>query len=169
MKRFIGNLRLHRKGEELISDELTAEELRNAEVTWIKDAQQDMKSKENFDNTRESLNVIQQNEILICKGRLKNSELNEDTKYPIILTKNTRFTDLVILEYHSRVHHLKVRSILGEMRSRFWLTQGRQYVKSLLKVALYAVNLKGSHMKPLPRYLFQNSELEKPHPLVRWG
>ena len=72
VKRFIGNLRIHRKGEELISDELTAEELRNAEIDWIKDAQQDMKSRENFDKTREIRDVIEQNEILICKGRLEN-------------------------------------------------------------------------------------------------
>ena len=119
LKRFIGNIRLHRKGEELISDELTAEELRNAEITWIKDAQQDMKSRENFDKTRESLNVIQQKRILICKGRLEYSELNEDTKHPIILSTNNRFTDLVISDCHSRVYHLKVRSTLGELKSRF--------------------------------------------------
>ena len=119
VKQFIGNLRLHRKGEELISGELNADELRNVEITWIKDAQQDMKSRENFDKTRESLNVIQQNEILIRKGRLENSEVNEDTKYPIILPKNNRFTDLVILDCHSRVHHLKVRSTLGELSQNF--------------------------------------------------
>ena len=36
----------------MISDELTAEEVKNAEITWIKDAQQDMKVKENFEKKK---------------------------------------------------------------------------------------------------------------------
>ena len=78
VQRFLGNLRLKRERRELCLGELTAEELKNAESIWIKDAQQDLKSNESFKKTRESLNVIEQNEILVCKGRLENSELNEE-------------------------------------------------------------------------------------------
>ena len=157
VQRFIGNLRLRRERRELCLGELTAEELRSAESSWIKDAQQDLKMKENFNKTRESLNVIEQNDILVCKGRLENSELNEECKFPIILPKDHRFTNLVILDCHSRVHHCKVRSTLAELRSRFWVTQGRQYVKKIIRKCFICKKLEGKPYEspaiaPLPEF-----------------
>ena len=117
-KRFINNLRLSREKGELILGDLTTEELRCAEVTWIKDAQDELMSRENFGKIRESLNVIKKDEILVCKGRLENSDLNEEAKFPIILPKNNKFTELVVLDCHSRVHHFKGQKHFGRIESK---------------------------------------------------
>ena len=156
-KRFINNLRLSKEKGELILGDLTTEELRSAEVTWIKDAQDELMSRENFGKIRESLNVVKKDEILVCKGRLENSDLNEEAKFPIILPKNNKFTELVILDCHSRVHHLKVRSTLAELRAKFWVTQGRQYVKKIIKSCFICKKLEGKSYEspaiaPLPEF-----------------
>ena len=51
----------------------------------------------------------------------------------MILSNKDRFTELVIRDCHERVHHSGVRSTLVELRSRFWVIKGRQYVKKVLK------------------------------------
>ena len=97
--------------------ELTAEEIGKAENIRTKDTQQDLTSVENFGKTRERLNVTKQNEpLLVCKGRLEKSNLNGETRFPTSLPKNDKFTELVILDRHCRVHHVKVRGTLGELR-----------------------------------------------------
>ena len=75
------------------------------------------------------LGVVGEDGLLICKGRLGNSDLDYGSKYPILLPKYDAFTDLVIQDCHARVHHNKLRSTLAVFRGKFWVPQGRQQVK----------------------------------------
>ena len=67
-----------------------------------------------------------------CEGRLVNSDLESETRRPVILPRQHRFTRLVIEECHQRVHHSGVRATLAELRSRYWVPRGRQVVKRIL-------------------------------------
>ena len=68
-----------------------------------------------------------------CSGRLQNSDLEQETQYPVIIPRDHHFTRLVIEECHRKVKHSGVRSTLGELRSRFWVPKGRQAVKKILR------------------------------------
>ena len=57
--------------------------------------------------------------ILICKGRLEHSELGIEIKYLIILPRNNKITEVIVLECHERVHQCKVKGALAEIRSHF--------------------------------------------------
>lgn len=61
-----------------------------------------------------------------------NAQLPECTKHPILLDKKHHFTLLVVRDCHSRVMHNGVKETFTELRSRYWIVQGRQFVRRLL-------------------------------------
>ncbi len=132
-------------------------EVERAEVDWIKDTQWSLKSNPDYSKFAKQLGIQSKDEILICHGRLENAEIELGAKYPIILQKFHRFTDLVILDCHEKVHHLRVNATLAELRSRYWVTQGRQYVKRLLNTCFICRKLEGKsynapNVAPLPDF-----------------
>ena len=56
-----------------------------------------------------------------------------ESKFPVILPKNHRFTELVVLHIHALMGHEGLCITLTELRSRFWITKGRQFIKKLIK------------------------------------
>ena len=67
-----------------------------------------------------------------CQGRLDNADLPEDTKHPAILYRKHHFTVLVIRDCHTRVLHNGVKETLAQLRSRYWVIRGRQFVRKVL-------------------------------------
>jgi len=135
--RFIFNLKQRREGKERNTERLQVEEVIEAEKLWIQDAQITLRGEVGYEKIRDSLGIIEKKGILVCQGRLQHSDLHEDSKYPIILPKEHKLAQLVVLECHKRVHHMKVRATLAELRSRFWITRGRQFVKKIIKPCYY--------------------------------
>ena len=83
--------------------------------------------------------------------------MSEESKYPIILPQDNKFTDLVVLDCHEKVHHFKVKGTLSEFRSRFWVTRGRQYVKKVINNCFVCRKLEGKPynsppIAPLPDF-----------------
>ena len=69
--------------------------------------------------------MVRENEILICKGKLGNADLDFRSKFPILLPNNDKFTELVRADCYIRVHHCKERATLAELRSKFWVAKER--------------------------------------------
>ena len=135
--RFIINVKQKREGKEMKKERLQVEDIIEAEKLWIKDAQMTLREETGYEKMRDNLGIIERNGILVCHGRLQHANLQEDSKYPIILPKEHKFAQLIVLECHKRVHHMKVRATLAELRSRFWITRGRQFVKKIIKPCYY--------------------------------
>ena len=91
--------------KEINIDKLTVEEIEDAENKWIKSIQNSLLSNSDYKKYKEQLGIVEENEFLVCKGRLQYSELELSTKEPIILPKFDRFTELVIMDCHEKVHH----------------------------------------------------------------
>ena len=132
-------------------------EIESAELMWIKEAQTTLKCNQDYPKCKEQLGIIEKEGILVCHGRLGNSELALSAKYPIILPRDHRFTELVIWDVHEKVHHSKVRSTLEELRSRFWVTKGRQFVKKVISNCFICRKLEGKPyssppVAPLPDF-----------------
>ena len=72
------------------------------------------------------------NGVLRLKGRLENMEEKFEKRFPIFLDQNSYFTKLIILECHKKVKHSRVKDTLNELRSSYWITQGRQTVKRII-------------------------------------
>ena len=75
-----------------------------------------------------SLKLYEENGLLKSRGRLGEAAINDESKYPILLRRGSWFTVLVIREAHEQVDHEGTNSTLNELRSRFYVCQGRKMV-----------------------------------------
>ncbi|XP_043068221.1 uncharacterized protein [Drosophila bipectinata] len=72
--------------------------------------------------------------ILRLKGRLKNAQqLSQAQKNPIIIPKVHHFTDLVIKNAHLNTLHGGTELTLATIRHTFWIVNGKQAVKRILR------------------------------------
>ena len=149
VKRFISNLNAKRGGLDINQDNLNVENVKDAETEWVKDAQKQLKAEDKFKKSQESLGICGKNWNLVCTGRLEHSDLEVEAKFPTVLLKDNKFTERVIKECHTRVHHGGVRATLTELRSRF------------SNLALLAENMKDNLLVPHQEQLYQNFVLLK--------
>ena len=131
--RFVHNVRRRTTRSESRSGELTAEEISEAEQRWIKELQRSITRKEKFKQIKSLLDLFEDTSgILRCCGRLENSRLPYESKYPILLPDDHHYTRLVIRRCHEEVMHNGVQATLAQLRSNFWVIKGSQVVKKTL-------------------------------------
>ena len=120
------------------------EEMNRAEALWIKNCQNYVREDKKYQQLRISLGLIEDDEgILRCHGRIGNAPCPYETKYPAILAKGDPFTNLVIWASHNKVVHNGVNDTLAELRSRYWITQGRQVVKKKIRKCVTCKKIEG--------------------------
>ena len=137
VNRFIIKLRK----EANLSGPLEAIEITKAETMWTKYVQStefhsviENIQKKKSDNLIVQLGLYMDNSGLIrCQGRLENAEICEGAKYPLLLPKCHRYTDLIIQFYHKRAFHTGCAQTLSSIRQKYWIPQGRRVVKCVLK------------------------------------
>ena len=64
------------------------------------------------------------------KGRL--GRLGLDAPSPAILSRKSVLVTPIVREVHSKLGHLGCATVLGELRERYWITQGHVAVKSVI-------------------------------------
>ena len=113
--------------------ELSQAELEAARRRWIIQVQrEDAKTKE-FVKTKANLRIYTDDEgIMRCRGRISNSSLPYDTKFPVYIPRRSHFAELIIREAHNNVFHQKERATLTEVRTNYWIPQCRKLVRSIL-------------------------------------
>ena len=117
------------------SNWLTAKDINDARLLWVRDAQVDIHTMKNFKQIKNALNLFtDDNQLLRCKGRLEYASVSYNTNNPWILSKKHRFTELIVLHSHESVGHDGVRETLTHIRNQFWITQPRNYVRKIIKV-----------------------------------
>ena len=127
-----------------VGNTLSADELAKAKKCWLLTAQTEMVNKENYELTKKSLEVFVDPEGLHrCGGRLKRSNINFDSKHPILIPPSHWVTKLLVLEAHEQVFHNKVAQTLAQLRSRYWVVRGRQFIKSVLRQCTLCNKLEG--------------------------
>ena len=155
---FVSNLKRRRVKKELIVGELKLEELDQARELWIKEVQRTVLEDKTFDQVKVSLSLFTDDKgILRCGGRLKNAPIPFNARFPIFLPRLSHFTDLVISECHLKVLHNGVRETLTELRSCFWVTKGRQAVKTVIRRCSVCKKIEGRNYAvppspPLPDF-----------------
>ena len=167
--RFVSNLKKKRDGMQRNVRRLSVEEIEIAERLWIEDVQQSLKKREDFEKISVQLGVVNEDGMMVCRGRLGNSDLDFRSKYPILLPKSHPFTDLVINDCHKRVLHNKLRSTLAELRARFWVPQGRQQVKRVIGKCHICRRLEGKAYKSPPEAELPNFRVNETLPFSNTG
>ena len=84
----------------LISDEhLTLDEYNQVKHIWLQSNQDALRNDANFKNLKLQLNFYEDADAIIrSKGRVGSSVLPYDTKYPIMLSRNHKLSELIIWE-----------------------------------------------------------------------
>ncbi|XP_036317561.1 uncharacterized protein LOC118732535, partial [Rhagoletis pomonella] len=68
--------------------------------------------------------------VLRVGGRISKADLPEDRRFPIILHKHGRLVELIIRHAHETTLHGGPQLVLQSLRSRYWILNGRQAVRS---------------------------------------
>lgn len=90
--------------------------------------------------------------ILRVGGRLKHANLELDQKHPILLPPNDHVTELLLRDTHLKFCHAGTQATLYAIRQKFWLLNGRNCVKGVIKKCVLC-----SHWKPsTPEYQMGN-------------
>lgn len=138
LKEKVRNTRNSQPSNELIS----VEEPEVAEVLWLKEVQRPMSEGNKFDQQKVSLGVYADaKEVYRCRGRLDNSALPYEKKYPALVPVNGHLTSLIVQECHERVMHRGIKDALTELRSRVLPLPIQQWTSPA--PALYVKNIVG--------------------------
>ena len=71
--------------------------------------------------------------LLRCKGRLKNTDWSYDQRYPILIPKDCDYTNKIITQTHSDNHHVGVNHTLAIIRQTFWIPHGKRQVQKIIR------------------------------------
>ena len=158
IQRFKKNMIAKIKKEELnLAPDLSVQEISEAEILLIVEAQKVLRRNGTLAKSRQQLGIFEEDNLLKCKGRMEHSELEIGACTPILLPRNHHFTKLIVENVHRRVGHNGVRSTLTELRTRFWIIKGRQYVKKVIGKCVVCKRQEGKPYQapltaPLPEF-----------------
>ncbi|XP_068739253.1 uncharacterized protein [Montipora capricornis] len=122
----------------------------DAETKSIKEVQKSLSKNPKFEIWRKQFGIFTNSQgIMRCNGRLSKADLPSSIKHPILLDKGHQITSLIVQDSHKRFMHGGVKLTLTELRARFWIVQGRKFVKKLLYKCVICQKLEGKpHQAP---------------------
>jgi len=134
---------------------LSPNELNEATLVCVRQAQNDSYRKEKTDLLRKGLlsnksSLLSLNPFLDGKqclrvgGRLQNSELNFDQQHPLILPKRHHSTTLIFEDIHVNNLHASGQLLLSLIRHMFWIPDGRNVVRKAIHKCFTCFRLKAS-------------------------
>lgn len=81
-------------------------------------------------------------------GRLKNSLLGEEAKYPLLLPKSSHFTSLLINHYHLTYLHAGPALVIAMIRQKYWILSGRDAIRRSIFACVTCTRCKAIHPAP---------------------
>ena len=88
-------------------------------------------------------------------GRLQFSGLPEEAIHPIILPAKDVYVERYVLQLHLAMNHISAEGLLGHVRMKFWLLQGRRECKRILRKCIACYRLRAPNFQqaiaPLPQ------------------
>ena len=106
--RFINNLqaRIKKDIDNIMCGRITVEEIKAVETLWLFDTQKRFRNLESFKKVEQSLRVyVDDDGLLRCCGRLGNAPVPEESKFPVLLPRDSYVTDLIVWNCHPHVLH----------------------------------------------------------------
>ena len=88
---------------------------------------------------------------------MDNADIPYATRHPVLLCKQHHLTLLIVQDAHERVKHNGVKETLTEIRSRYWIVKGRQFVRKILHGCVVCLRFEGPPQSappppPLPEF-----------------
>ena len=140
VKRLVTNLKASVRNEELNKDdELSMEEINDAEIVVIKSIQRESFYKEIDYLTNKTgappiyvsqFNLyLDEKDLLRCRTRIANASVSESCKMPLLLPSRSMYSELIIHDCHHKVLHNGARETLNLARQKYWVLRGREMAR----------------------------------------
>ena len=137
---------------------LTVNALADAELNWIRESQATLETNPKFPSWRLQFGLFKDDKKLWrCGGRLQNASIPFSAKHPILLPKEHDLTSLIVQAAHHNVLHNGVKETLCEVRSKYWIIQGRSLVRAVIHKCVMCRRFEGRPFNsppapPLPSF-----------------
>lgn len=142
------------------SGPLTVNELERASTSIIRITQQEAFNEEFKDLKRKRdlnprsklvrLNPLLDNETLIrVGGRLRNADISEIQKHPIVLPNNHFITKLIMREMHIKMKHCGPEHLLNAVRSVYWPLSGRNEARKITRNCVTCFKYRPKTQEPM--------------------
>ena len=124
---------------------------------WIRNEQSLFSKSEEFRKTEANLRLYVEDGIMRCRGRLSNSDLPYDTKFPIFIPRQSPLAVLLVVQAHEAVFHRKEGATMTQVRTNYWIPQCRKLVRRILPKCYLCKRMESLAMSlppapPLPHY-----------------
>ena len=128
--------------------ELAVIVIEKCKTLWILHDQKLIFGKDNFTKVKNSLNLFYDDKkILRVKTSISGIEsFSFDKKFPILLKKDSYFTELIVLNAHAVVFHSGFHSSLNYIRPNYLIFKWRQTIKQLLQRYLICKYVQGKSL-----------------------
>ena len=95
-------------------------------------------------------------QLIHCGGRIHNAPTTELSEFPFLLPPNCRFSDMIVIDTHDKLHHGGVSITVTALRQVYWYPSIRQYVRKVLRQCVVCNKLMGKRYRaldppPLPK------------------
>ncbi|GBM45351.1 hypothetical protein AVEN_172970-1 [Araneus ventricosus] len=131
--------------------------VRNVQSVYFSKEIQCIKKGQQLHNSSNLLNLspfLDEKNILRVGGRLRHSNLPAEQKHPMLIPNNNPICDLIINHFHVFYFHTGIEATLANIRTQFWIINGRSTVKRVIAKCLKClkVSAKGKNqmMADLP-------------------
>ena len=137
---------------------VTAMDIERAEMDWVTDCQKQLSNDPKFELWKTQLDLFfDQHNVWRCGGRLKKANLPYAQTHPILLHKEHPLTVLIVKHAHEKTLHGGIKDTLTEVRSKYWLVKGRQFVRKIIHHCVICRKVEGPHFRavsppPLPTF-----------------
>ena len=138
--RFVENCRSPH--QERLSESLSPEEIENAEILIILEAQQAAFTEEyralqenklisKKSHLKTLVPLLDEDGLIRCDGRLRFAEfLPYDMRFPIILPRGSWTTKLIVKHFHEAGHHVSgTNHILANLSTKYWIPAAREEIR----------------------------------------
>ena len=173
VKRFVDNCRLSKDQRQNGKPQLSTDEIRDAEMTYIQLAQVEcfnveikaLRGRKDLPNGSALLPLrptLDEDGTLRCDGRLQYAEfLPFETRHPIILPRHHAVTKLIVRRSHEKLKHGGTNHVFADLSARFWIIAGREAIREVEKSCAHCSRIKAKPktptMAPLPSIRLQNT------------
>ncbi|XP_028408802.1 uncharacterized protein LOC114531378 [Dendronephthya gigantea] len=156
--------------------QLSAQEIKNAELCWLKIIQKNVfhheynnLSKGTVLDSASSILKLDpifdwEKELMRVGGRLEFADIPYEAKHQIIIPKKDKLVEKLILHLHIKASHPGPETTLAILRQRFWIIGGRREVKRILKKCLVC-----QHWKTQPCQQKMAERVHVTHPFTNVG
>lgn len=89
------------------------------------------------------LKPILEDGLLRVGGRLSRTAMPEESKHPIIISKDQHISMLILKHIHEQMRHVRRNYILSKLRERYWITHANTAARKILSSCVFCKHHKG--------------------------